>query len=64
MLVFCCGMMRAGSTVQYQIATELIESQNLGMSLGWISQFNAAAAKILEDAARRDDKLVVLKPHH
>lgn len=64
MLVFCCGMMRSGSTVQYQIATELIESQNLGMSIGWISQFNAVAAKILEDAARRDDKTIVLKTHH
>ena len=64
MLIFCCGMMRSGSTVQYQIVTELIESRNLGISIGWISQFNATAAKILEDAARRDDKMIVLKTHH
>jgi len=40
MLVFCCGMMRAGSTVQYQLAAEIVEYFGLGKRLGWIDLKN------------------------
>jgi hypothetical protein len=30
MWIFCCGMIRSGSTVQYQLASELVESRGLG----------------------------------
>lgn len=36
MWVFCCGMRRAGSTLQYQLTAEIIESQGVGRPLGWV----------------------------
>lgn len=34
MWVFCAGMMRSGSTLQYQIATKLVEGAGLGTGVG------------------------------
>lgn len=36
MWVFCCGMKRSGSTVQYQITREIVETNGLGKALGWV----------------------------
>lgn len=35
MFIFCCGMMRSGSTVQYNLTTELIQSVGKGDTIGW-----------------------------
>ncbi len=35
MWVFCCGMQRSGSTLQYQIAAHLVEERHLGQRVGW-----------------------------
>lgn len=35
MLVICCGMQRSGSTLQYQIASALVEASALGNAAGW-----------------------------
>jgi len=37
MIVFCGGMMRAGSTLQYQIASWVIETAGIGARHGWAS---------------------------
>jgi hypothetical protein len=62
-LIFCCGMNRAGSTVQYQIVVELIESNHLGLSIGWIENVNSQALEILHNAIERKDKFLVIKCH-
>ncbi|NJN88474.1 MAG: sulfotransferase domain-containing protein [Leptolyngbyaceae cyanobacterium SL_7_1] len=36
MWVFCCGMLRSASTLQFQITTQLIGDRALGQSVGWI----------------------------
>jgi len=36
MWIFCCGMMRSGSTVQYQITKDIVETSGTGYGLGWI----------------------------
>lgn len=37
MLILCCGMVRSGSTLQYQLASELVTTTAAGKPLGWIS---------------------------
>lgn len=56
-------MVRSGSTVQYQIAVELIESHNLGMTIGWISNPDAEILAVLQSATKRRDKYLILKCH-
>lgn len=34
MLVICCGMLRSGSTLQYQLAVSLLEKTGLGFGIG------------------------------
>ena len=36
MWIICCGMPRSGSTLQYQIASKLIEDAKLGKRVGWV----------------------------
>lgn len=36
MWVFCCGMERSGSTVQFQIAAELVEMAGMGTRIDWV----------------------------
>ena len=36
MWVFCCGMQRSASTLQFQIAAELVERAGLGERVGWV----------------------------
>ena len=45
MLVFCCGMMRSGSTLQYQLAAEIVESSGLGNRMGWVDSGNIQKIK-------------------
>lgn len=35
MWIFCCGMMRSGSTLQYQITARLVEEAGLGKRIEW-----------------------------
>lgn len=35
MLVICCGMPRSASTLQYQMASELVEALGVGRRAGW-----------------------------
>lgn len=36
MWVFCCGMRRSGSTLQYQLTANIVESRGIGRALGWV----------------------------
>ncbi len=36
MWVFCCGMQRSGSTLQFQIAAHLVEEAGLGRRVEWV----------------------------
>lgn len=56
-------MARAGSTVQYQIVMELIESSCMGMSIGWIGKPTQPVIQALDNAARRQDRFLVVKCH-
>ena len=63
MLIICGGMARSGSTVQYQIVCEIIESLGLGMTMGWVQVPNKELLDNLENAAFRKDKFLVIKSH-
>lgn len=56
-------MSRSGSTVQYQIVCEIIESLGLGMTIGWVPVPNKELLDNLENAAFRKDKFLVIKSH-
>lgn len=36
MLIFCCGLMRSGSTLQYQLTETLIQKLGRGSGYGWL----------------------------
>jgi hypothetical protein len=36
MWIFCCGMQRSGSTLQFQIAARLVEDSGLGRRVEWV----------------------------
>ena len=56
-------MNRGGSTLQYQIVAEIIESNNLGIALGWIGIPDRTTLTTLDNIARRQDKYAVVKCH-
>ncbi|MDT9189848.1 MAG: sulfotransferase domain-containing protein [Limnospira sp. PMC 894.15] len=56
-------MARSGSTVQYQMVCEIIESLGLGMTMGWVQVPNKELLDNLENAAFRKDKFLVIKSH-
>jgi Sulfotransferase domain len=59
MLVICCGMMRSGSTLQYQIATELVEKAGKGIGLGEVR--DADCRQLLD--AKPENQMQVVKLH-
>jgi len=36
MWVFCCGMRRSGSTLQYQLAARIVEEEGIGKRIEWV----------------------------
>jgi hypothetical protein len=36
MWIFCCGMLRSASTLQFQITSRLVKDAELGIQVGWI----------------------------
>lgn len=45
MWVFCCGMYRSGSTLQFQITSELVTQTGRGIQMGWIDARRFAEVK-------------------
>lgn len=58
--IFCGGMARSGSTLQYQIASELVERMGVGQRAGWYAGGNFAQAT--RDHAASEG-LLVFKAH-
>lgn len=58
--IFCGGMARSGSTLQFQIASELVERLGAGRRAGWYAGGNLAQAK--RDHADTEG-LLVFKAH-
>lgn len=61
MWVFACGMQRAGSTLQFQIAAHIVEAAGAGQRLPWMPP--DAVARLLSDEPPPAD-LRILKTHH
>lgn len=40
MWIFCCGMPRSGSTLQFQITAKLVEDSGLGKRIEWCEHFD------------------------
>jgi hypothetical protein len=59
--IFCCGMYRSGSTVQYQIAAEIVERSKLGQRVGSIVYDDFIA---LSEKYKNTDTILVAKAHH
>jgi hypothetical protein len=59
MLVICCGMMRSGSTLQYQIATALVEKMGKGIGIGEVRDANCR--QLIN--AKPEHQMQVLKVH-
>jgi hypothetical protein len=60
MWVFCCGMYRSASTLQFQIATRLVEETQTGKRVGWIDALRFAEVR---EAHQHVDGLKVIKVH-
>lgn len=63
MIVVCCGMIRSGSTLQFNMARELIEAAKCGVAHGFISEdeLSGTGRQLLEWAA--DRRFHVVKSH-
>ncbi len=61
MWVFCCGMYRSGSTLQFQITSEVIERMGKGERLEWapIEDF----PKVYEEFHSDSNQILVFKTH-
>ncbi len=59
-LIICAGMIRSGSTLQYQVVSDLVEQRGLGQRAGFVESktFSNVRAR-LENA----DGLTVIKVH-
>lgn len=61
MWVFCCGMMRSGSTLQYQITSEIVERTNRGKRLGFL--YSPDLLRRWQAEYYDADKFLVVKCH-
>ena len=60
MWLFCCGMQRSGSTVQFQITTDLVETAGLGQRVNWVRPKNFPA---LQEKYNDRKEWLVFKNH-
>lgn len=66
MLVLCCGMIRSGSTLQYNLTRSLVEAADRGRTHGWLASRpgpDYATRADLEKLAAGDEMLVA-KSHN
>lgn len=61
MWIFCCGMKRSGSTLQYQLTAHLVEAAGLGQRVGWTRPEEFAHLKAAHEG---DPGLKVCKVHN
>lgn len=60
MWVFCCGMRRSGSTLQFQLAARIVEAERLGKRVEWIRPQDFP---IVREKYRDFEGLKVFKSH-
>lgn len=60
MWVFCCGMFRSASTLQFQITTRIVKDYGLGKQIGWIDAKRFAEVR---EKYCHDQGLQVIKVH-
>lgn len=58
--IICCGMYRSASTWQYLVASELIESTEIGHRIGYVTGANLPH---IQNNTSDDDRILVLKCH-
>lgn len=60
MWIFCCGMKRSGSTLQYNIARDIVEALDIGVGVGYVEaqEFASFSRKYLDD-----NKYYIIKSH-
>jgi hypothetical protein len=60
MWVFCCGMYRSASTLQFQITSRLVKDAGIGQQIGWIDALRFDAVR---DRHADDQGFKVIKVH-
>jgi hypothetical protein len=64
MWVFCCGMFRSASTLQFQITVRLVKEAGIGQPIGWIDVKRFAEVRDRHpDCSANDSRLNVIKAH-
>lgn len=60
MFIFCGGMFRSGSTLQYQIVSQLIEDRGLGARITWHSPEDFSA---IRSSTASNGQILIFKAH-
>lgn len=60
MWIFCCGMYRSASTLQFQITARLVQETGIGQQVGWIDAKQFNEVRLLHADSQ---KLKVVKVH-
>lgn len=64
MWIFCCGMLRSGSTLQYQLTSKIVESKRVGKRLGFIPVIDRASLdSLLRSHSVNETDYLVVKCH-
>ena len=63
MLVICSGMMRSGSTLQYNLTRETAEASGKGIGEGYFDAYDLESYHKKVESWIRDDRIHVLKSH-
>lgn len=63
MLILCNGMIRSGSTIQYNLVMSLVERRGIGEGIGFIDDEAKVTGETLERYAK-SDQIFVAKSHH
>lgn len=63
MLVLCCGMIRSGSTLQYNLARQLVEASGRGETYGWASEDGGGVPRDEIERVAAADRMYVVKSH-
>ena len=60
MWIFCCGMRRSGSTLQYQLTARIVEEEGIGKRVEWVKP---ADFPVLREKYKDYEGLKVFKSH-
>jgi len=63
MLVICNGMLRSGSTLQYNLASEALEAVGHATRVGYLGGFRSPETKARLEEMREAESLYILKTH-